>query len=407
MASLNLTTADNALKEFYIGPAKEQLNNKVMLLSQIESHGRNVEGRYAVLSPHVSRNSGVGARAEGGTLPVAGSQGHAVQRIGMKYNYASIQLTGPVMRAMKTDQGSFVRAMESEIKGAAVDARIDVNRQLWGTSDGKIATCGTTSAATLIVLATATTATQMRQFRVGMKVDIGTLALPATVVSSSEITAVSVANKTITISDAVTTTSSHFVFNTGAGGDSTSAGGQKEITGLQSIVAASGTLFNVSPVTYPVWASTVLSNSGTNRTATETLFTQALHDSEIAGSDGIKLFVASHGVNRAYANQMAAQKRFNNTVDLKGGYKGLDISAGGSPVALTADKDCPENTAFGLDTDELVLHTQSDWEWMDEDGAVLARVPGVDAYYATLIRYCELATEQRNAHCRISDLTAA
>lgn len=407
MASLTTTAADAALKEFYIGPSREQLNNKVMLLKQIEQHSRNVEGRFAVLSPHVSRNSGVGARSEGRTLPVAGSQGHAVQRVAMRTNYASIRLTGQVIRAMKSDQGSFVRAMESETKGAATDSRRDVNRQLWGTSDGKMATCGTTSAATLIVLATTTSAVQMRQFFVGQKVDIGTLAAPSLVVDSSTITAVSVANKTITISDAVTTSASHFVFNQGAGGDSTAPGGQQELTGLQTIIAASGTLFNIDPSTYPVWVSTVLSNAGNLRTPTETLFEQALHDSEIAGSDGIEMFVTEHGVYRAFAAQLSSQKRFTNSVDLKGGYKGLDISAGGEPVALTADKDCPANKAFGIDTDQLVLHQTSDWEWMDMDGSVLSRVPGVDAYEATLYRECELATEQRNAHCLISDLTSA
>lgn len=47
----------------------------------------------------------------------------------------------------------------------------------------------------------------------------------------------------------------------------------------------------------------------------------------------------------------------------------------------------------------------SDWEFMDEDGSVLSRVGGVDAYEATLFKYHELTTDMRNAHGIITDLT--
>jgi hypothetical protein len=66
MASASTTTLDAALKEYYLPPAREQLNNENMMLAQIERTSRHVEGRRAVLSLHVQRNSGVGARAEGG-----------------------------------------------------------------------------------------------------------------------------------------------------------------------------------------------------------------------------------------------------------------------------------------------------------------------------------------------------
>ena len=66
--ALTLTTADSALKEDYQPAIREQLNNEIMMLAQIESNSTDVEGRRAVLSLHVSRNSGVGPRAEGGTF---------------------------------------------------------------------------------------------------------------------------------------------------------------------------------------------------------------------------------------------------------------------------------------------------------------------------------------------------
>ena len=79
------STLDAALKEYYLPPAREQLNNENMMLAQIERSTQHVEGRRAVLSLHVSRNTGIGARGEGEALPTAGSQGFAAQRVGLAY----------------------------------------------------------------------------------------------------------------------------------------------------------------------------------------------------------------------------------------------------------------------------------------------------------------------------------
>jgi hypothetical protein len=77
-------------------------------------------------------------------------------------------------------------------------------------------------------------------------------------------------------------------------------------------------------------------------------------------------------------------------------------------VSLYFDKDCQSGTAYGLSTNRLQFYRMSDWEFMDEDGAVLARIPGAsgqDAYEATLFLYSELATDGRNAHAKLTGIT--
>lgn len=405
MAGATLTTADAALKEDYQPAIREQLNQKVFLLSQVEKNTEDVEGRRAVLSVHVSRNSGVGARAEGGTLPTAGSQGYAEERINMRYNYGRIKLTGPVIKAMKSDKGSFTRAASSESKGVTNDLKRNVNRQLFGTSDGVIAQCASASGQDITL--TTPTNVQLRQLEVGMVIDVGTVANPTLRASAVTISAVDTSTGVVTVVGTLSasTTTTDFIFVAGSGGATTS---QKELTGLQSIVAASGTLFNVNPTTYPVWVSTVNSYSGTNRVPTETLFSKVADDASILSGDStINLWVTTAGVQRTLAASMLSQKRFNDTVALKAGYSGIAINTAGSstPSALTWDRDCPANKAFGLSTEHLVQFEESDWEFMDMDGAVLSRVSGEDAYEAVLYKYHELATDQRNAHALASDLT--
>src|SRR5438874_2448222 len=134
--ALTLATADSALKEDYQPAIREQLNQAVVLLNQVEKNSTDIEGRRAVLSIHTGRNSGVGARADGGALPVAGNQAYKEERVPLKFNYGRIQITGPTIKAMKSDQGSFVRAVDSESKSVTNDLRRDVNRQAYGTADG-------------------------------------------------------------------------------------------------------------------------------------------------------------------------------------------------------------------------------------------------------------------------------
>src|SRR5690606_10593072 len=126
------------------------------------------------------------------------------------------------------------------------------------------------------------------------------------------------------------------IVRAGSGGGSTS---QKELTGLQSIVAGSGTLFNVNPATHPVWAATELANGGTLRPFTENLAARALDAVNIASGEDPSLIITSDGVVRSFAAQLQVQKRFSNTVELKGGFKGVSVQAGRNEVALTWDRD--------------------------------------------------------------------
>jgi hypothetical protein len=409
MAGLTFTTADKVLKEDYLPPVREQLNMTNALLAQVEKNSTDIEGRRALLSLHTGRTSGVGARAEGGTLPSAGVQGYTEQRVPVKNVYGRIQVSGPVIAAMKSDKGSFVRAVDSEMKGLTADLKRDVNRQLWGTSDGIVASCGTTGNSTTLQLASTTSNAQIRQIvDIGL-IDIGTAAdTDAVSTVAKTVSGYSYANKTVTIDVAVTTTvaSSHKVFRSGvfAGGANNST---TELTGLQSIVAATGSLFNVDPATVPSWASYVDSNSGTNRSLSENLLASVIHNVAIASGSEPNLAFSSDGVHRSFANLLTSLKRFNNTVEVKGGFKGLEMTAGGGSIPFLWERDAKDNAVFLLNTDHLIEFQMSDWDWMDKDGAILSRVSNTDAYEAVLFKYCELATDMRNAHGLISDVTAS
>lgn len=415
----SLSTVDAILKDDY-KDFIEQLNDAMFLISQVETRKDTVQGRIARHAIHLGRSSGVGARGENGTLPTAGNQAYATVPVPVRYVYGRIQLSGPTIRQAVTDRGAFVDALDAEMMGIRQDAMKDVNRQLWGTSNGVIAQCGTTTASTTVQLATTTGSTALRQlyFDGGMVVDIGTVASPTTIASARTVTAVDTTNKTISISGAaVTTSSSHFVFRTGAGGASSNTGqpgdGQIELTGVQTIVSDSAILHTINPSSQPNWKAYVNSNGGTNRSVSETLITGAIMKTLIASGKKPNLLVSAEGVHLSVANLFLSLKRNMEQTQLKGGYAGIQyyspsVSGKGDegPTVLYADFDCPNNKLYGINTESLVWHQVGEgWSFMDMDGAVMNRKPDLDAYEATLTCYAELACKQRNSHFVISDLT--
>ena len=415
----SLSTVDAILKDDY-KDFLDNLNEANFILSQVETRKDTVQGRIARHAVHLGRSSGVGARAENGTLPTAGNQSYATVPVPVRYVYGRIQLSGPTIRQAVSDRGAFIDALDAEMEGIKKDAMKDVNRQLWGTSNGVIAQCGTTSNATTVVLASSTGSTALRQlfFDGGMVVDIGTVASPTTVASARTVTSVDETNKTIAISGAaVTTSSSHYVFRSGAGGASNNSGqpgdGQVELTGLQTIVDDTAVLHTINPSSQPKWKAYVNANGGTNRSITESLITGSIMKTLTNSGKKPSLLVSAEGVNLAISNLLLSLKRNMEQTQLKGGYAGIQfyspsVSGKGdeAPTALYADFDCPNNRLYGINPEVLVFHQVGDgFQFMDLDGAVMNRKPDLDAYEATLYMYGELACKQRNAHFVIKDIT--
>ena len=120
------------------------------------------------------------------------------------------------------------------------------------------------------------------------------------------------------------------------------------------------------------------------------------------------------GVSRAISNLFKSQKRFQNSVEFKGGYKGVEwvaplegMEQGTNPLAVVWDRDCPANSVYFINFEDLVEYVMSDWDWMDLDGSTLSRVANTDAYEAVMFKYHEVAAYARNSHGLLADITSA
>jgi hypothetical protein len=404
VAGLNLTLADAVLKDDYQGPVRKQINDEVLLLAQVTKNTKDFHGRRAVIPLHMSRNTGVGSRLENEVLPEAGFQGTVDQLVPLHYHYGRVRFTRQVISRMQSDRSAFVRAVRFEMDNLKTDEARDQNRQVWSTSDGRVAQCGTTTAANLVVLNALTPEQMLVNFaEKGYRVDIGTVANPQAVAANRAITAVDIANKTITIDGgAVTTASTHYIFRAGNGG---SGANQRELTGIQSIVSDTGALFGVDPANYFQWASLAERNGGTLRPFAPNLFTKGIMRTGNRSGSKDMVVIASDGVYRHIANYLQAMQRAVNTLDLKGGHKALSISATGREYGLAADRDAPVNTMWGISLKDLVEFVEEDWQWEDMDGSVLQRSPDqTHTFEAIHFKFSELATYRRNSHIVWADM---
>ena len=406
--ALTLTLADAVLKEDYKAPLRKQINDMCVLSAQVAKNRDDIVGRRAVIPLQVGRNTGVGARLEGGTLPTAGNQATVDAFVPVRSNYGRIQLTRQVISRMEKDRGAFVRAVALEMDGLRDDNARDYNRQLWGTSDGVIAQCGASGPSTAVQLAATTAEQVLVNFAEGMLIDIGTVANPVSISAARRITSVDFTNKIINIADGganVTVTAAAFLFRSGAGG---TGANQAELTGVQTQVLDTGALFGVDPATQFSWASINENNGGTARPVSENIVNKVMMRSRNrGGSTGWALY-AEDQAYRAAVNNLAAKHRIVNTLNLQGGHSAIAYVLGGKEYPLIAERDCPVGVMYGIDHSKFTEYIDEDWSWEDLDGSVLHLAPdNTHRFDAIFFKFSEFATTQRNAHFILKDLELA
>lgn len=400
-----LATLDPIMKEVYAPKIAEQLNTETVALKRITRSNNGVTtdvgGKYVVLPIHTRRNSGVGSRLEGEALPQPGQQGYAAARVGLKYAYGSIQLTGQAIALSDSDSKAFARALDKEMTGVKDDILKDMNRQVYGAGNGAIGTVSATGTASTTV-----TVGDARLFQVGEVVDI--ITLPSTVANAGLIVqSVNVSAGTIVVSSAVTTAVGQIIVRAGSG---PAASSNRELTGLAAIVANSGTLYNVDPTVEPEWKSEVLSNGGTLRALTEGLLIQEADQIRTRGGS-TTLMLTSLGVRRAYFNLLSQTRSTVNSQDFTGGFRGLAFTTDKGEIPFVSDPDAPLNKVWFLNEDDITYYHDEDWHWLDRSGNMWERKVDAsgtyDIWYANLVEYHELGIQRRNTHGLVSDITEA
>lgn len=394
-----LTTVSNILKEVYESKVREQLQNETVALRRIEKSSdgvvSEVGGKYVTFPLHTRRNSGIGARNEMEALPSAGQQGYAAARVSLKYLYGLARLSGQTMELAEKNYQAFASALDQEITGLKNDLSVDQNRQVYGDGSGTVATV-TADGANTTTVATTMYAQLGGQYDL---IDGTTLGNPTPTVKASnrQFTAINNSTGVITYDGADVLA---------AAGDVWVRTGNvnREWSGFGAIIKSSGTFQNVDPTVEPTWASVVDSNGGTNRPLSEGLMI-LMNDNIRSNGGKITAMFSNLGVRRAYFNLLSQQRRYTNTQEFTGGFRGLAFTTDQGDIPFVVDINAPKNRIYFVNEDELTLYREADWSFMDRDGSKWQRVVGYDAYECTMYQYSQIGTHRRNTHGLLADIT--
>jgi len=394
MAGATLSSIDPILKNQYLGPIREQLNNDITLLKRIGTDYDSVTGKNFTIPMHYGRNWGTGARAEGATLMAAGQQAYKESIVPMRYLYGRIKLTGQSIKASASNAGAFARTLKSEVEGVTRDLKKDLNRMLAGNGTGALTLCGTTSASTTVVVASTA------KLAVGMPIDVVVLTDGTTSTGALGRTVTSITNATsFVISGAAITTDNTFgVYRQG--------NRNLEVMGLEGIISNAdipygyGSLQGLAVATYPWHKATVTAVGGA---ISDTNLQKLLDDVKNAGAGEVSALYTTFGIRRAYQALLTADKVYQNTMKMTGGVNELTFNG----MPFLTDAEIPSGVVYGVDEAMLQMYKMADFDWMDMDGAILARVSGEDAYEAILYCYMELGMNARNAFGKLTGVTEA
>lgn len=411
-----LSTISNVLKNFYLGPVRDQLNSKVLALQLLQVETENLEGLQAVLPLHTSRSAGVGARGELVTLPTAGNQVYAQAVYDLKYHYGRVQVSGQAIAKSASDAGSFLRAMKAELDYIKDDIAMDFARQVYGDGSGQVAQCGASGPSTTVTLASAEPIKKGFLY-IGMLVDVGVAATPNSLASASPISAVNSTTPSITIGTSVTVTAANFVFRAG----NVAAGPvvYEMDAGLQKILATSANSLggiNAASAGNEYWDNLRDATGGaiTLTGATSPLLPN-LNRAISAGADDLIAVTTPGIVRRLFSSSdfagsgASANVRFVNTKQFAGGYSTISFDTGSGPVTLASDRHAPWGKVFLIDRNHIKLFSPADWDFMQRDGLTIRSMgvgsSAVDAYEAVLFRYANMGSDRRNSSVVITGVT--
>lgn len=403
MAGLDLSAASNVLKTFYLGPVRKMLNNSTVLLSKLDkdSSTQTVDGKSFTVPIQYGRNlsAGIGV-AEGSPLPTAGSQKYSTAVVPNKYVYATIEISGPVMKATKTNAGAFIRALDSELKGAMQDMKRAINRQLNGDGRDALAfwTAGDDTSGTTVDDGNGFAFTHLPN---GQTITCDLIATSDNTTKRGDSIVVTLGAENASTFD-VTWTGS---VTSSATGDylvvEDTLGNQ--MMGIQGIIdnanpaLLTGGLHGLAVASNTWWKSQVV---GSDSSKVDLSFAnmQKVLSKIAANSDydekDVKLLLSSYNIRDKYYELAVNERRFVNTMTLDGGFEALEFN--GKP--LVPDNQCKHGRIYFITPETLKIFRTSDFDWMEEDGGILHRKQGYDVYQASLFHYGDLGCVARNAN---------
>ncbi len=380
---IDLTSAQNALKEAYLSAACNQLNTRTNpLFAKIKQSSSDVYGKEIIKVAPFGLNGGIGAGSETGELPTANQNNYVQFKTTLKNLYGTIEISDKAVRASASNSGAFVDLLSAEMEGLLSSSKFNLGRMLYGDGSGLVATVTSVAGSVADVDSVKNLIEGMVVDAIATNEDIETL----------RIKYVDRANKKV-----------HFTSTTTKVDEGTKlyVQGSKdhEITGLGAIFNSEiEELYGLKKADN-LWLTPYTKKVGAE--ISDEVLQEAIDTLEENTGSNINFITCGAKVKRLYQNYLATYRRNIDVTELEGGYKA--ISFNGIPVV--SDRFVDDDTLYMLDTDKFTLHQLCDWEWIEgEGGKILRQKAGYPAYTATLVKYADLICDQPNGQAKLTGI---
>lgn len=402
----DLTSVSAMLKEVWPQRMETAFSNEIVALSRIESTSRGVRndisGRYSLVPLHVSRNQGIGSRAERAVLPTPGKQGYNSARVTLRHQYAVGDISSQALLLADTEPRSFIDTIDRELSGMQMDAMKDYARQVYGDGTGTLATVSGIPAGNVI------TVDRTQYFGVGMLLDSVAPGGPTVTATGFEVLSIDETAKTITVDDATGVADTNVLVRTG--------NYNQEILGLDALLDsdhATVSFQNLTSASEPTWTPLISSPAAHAYSEIEIM---SLMDRVRRNSGKATSVMFTHfGVRRAIFSGLQADRQFHNTIEFGQGFSALPFNYGARTIPQVEDPDFPGDfdaataSIYGLNEDEISIYQEdAGWHFAEETGSLFfPSLDRSDTWEFRLRKFSNLGYSQRNCHWRLDNVNTA
>lgn len=390
MTITNVSLVSDALKIEYLPALRTQFNEKAdPLLAQLEGDTKLVNGNQINMAFRYGRTGGLAALATDiSDLPATNARKTLQATFGTKNLVARIMISDKTIKASRNNVAAFANLLEQELSDAKTDAVDDLSRQVYGDGSGKLCTCTVQNGVNDLVV------DKVDFLAEGMFVDVkhsnGT-----DLVTGREVTKIDDVTNTVTIGGAaVNTLGTDFLVRAG--------NYNSEITGLDAVYAQTGSIYGKARTDYPWLKAQQIAHNGE---IDEVILQTGIDNAQKKAGATINYMSTSLGIARAWQKYQLTFKQNVNFLELKGGWKAMSYTSPDGQIAIRGTKYAPLNKIRLLDLSHWFMPMLADWEFMDDDGAMMARVAGKTAYEATMVKYCDLVTDLVRGNVEITGVT--
>jgi len=404
---MNITIAQiSALLEKLILPTiKDQLFNKTVLLKYFKKNNMGVtfSNDKIYITALTSGHSGVGFT--GATWGITTWSSTDQQMVASaKYGYGSHIIWDSAIQTAKGKPGAITNLVRKLGKDLETEFKKSLNRQLFGNWEGVLGTV------TVAWVATAThTVSSTRHLRVGQILRVGTKAQIEWGLADLVTVATINSGTSVTFTTAITTALADRIVIDWVWNATNSV--YEELDWLGNLVSNNtenpGSTFQGIPRATNDWTNSYVDS--TVAILTETQIVDLV--SNIGEFGDTDLIITTVALRNKYSSLLTSQKRFMNTIDLKGWFKGLEVNVWEQPIPMVADYDCPTGSLFALDTETFSLAELNPLQYLtDGSWAIMTNVydatgKRIPAFQTTMKFYGNLVCTNPRANWKLTNKT--